>query len=343
MEQNKKVLVTGISGFLGLHLTILLLNKGYTVVGTVRDLKKETALRRVIDSQTVNGHLLTIQCADLMDKDQWTSLTKRIDYIQHVASPFPRRIPKKQEDLILPARQGTLNILEAAISGKVKRVVMTSSLASITYGKVKAERQGPFNETHWSDPSSKKDNTPYYRSKTIAEKAAWEYMQKHPSQTEFCTICPGAILGPVLETDYGTSAGIVVKLMDGSTPFLPNIGFDIVDVRSVAELLVLAMEHPAAAGQRFIASSGYLTFKDISKILANRYPDRKLPKSVMNNTLTRIFSIFEPALRPVLLDVGIKRIVDASKANKVLGWQPINKQSAVTTCAESLLELNIIK
>ncbi|MCR8558980.1 aldehyde reductase [Mucilaginibacter sp. BJC16-A38] len=340
---KEKVLLTGISGFLGSHTAIQLLEKGYLVTGTLRDLKRAYEIRKIIAAHTKNADNLSFAQAELSDEAAWLQLTKGMDYVQHIASPFPRTLPKHEDELILPAKNGVLNILKAASANKVKRVVLTSSSGAVLYGKKKGKQSGTFNEGTWTDTSISKDTTPYLRSKTIAEKAAWDFIQSDKSGMELVTVLPGAILGPVLEEDFGTSANIVLKMLDGSIPALPNIGFDLVDVRSVAESLILAMEVPEAANERFISSAGYMTFKEVSTILKEKYPERKIPKMILPNFLTRLFALFDKTLQPVLLDLGHQRKVDNSKAKRILHWQPIDNREAVLSCTESLISLGLVK
>src|SRR5690606_21461393 len=160
---------------------------------------------------------------------------------------------------------------------------------------------------------------------------------------ELTTVLPSAILGPVLEKDFSTSANMVIKILDGSSPALPKIGFDIVDVRSVANLLIKAMESPKAAGNRYIATAGYLTFKEIAQILKQHYPNRKIQAKELPNFATRLFSIFEPSLKPILPVLGIKRETESNKAKIELNWKPITPQEAVIACAESVFENGIVK
>lgn len=338
-----KVLLTGISGFLGSHTAIQLLNRGYQVTGTLRDLKRAASIKQIISKHTDHTDQLRFVEADLLDEKIWHTLTKNTDFVQHIASPFPRTLPKREEDLIIPAKQGTLHILKAAAVNNVTRVVLTSSTATIAYGKAKEKRNGVFNETNWTDENNTKDTTAYFRSKTIAEKAAWEFMQSSGTSMQLTTVLPGAMLGPVLEEDFGTSANIVIKPLDGSTPAIPNIGFDIVDVRSVADLLILAMEKPEAANQRFVGVAGYASFKEVVNVLQHAYPGRKLPGRALPDMLTRIFATFEKSLQPVLLNLGVKRISDHSKAMKMLGWQPIPVQEAILSCAKSVIDLGLVK
>ncbi|MHB1148242.1 MAG: SDR family oxidoreductase [Lutibacter sp.] len=340
---STKVLLTGVTGFVGSHTTIQLLEKGYEVFGTLQNKDRANSIREIIGKYTTNLSNLTIIEADLTDRDIWLKLTKNMDYVQHIASPFPRELPKNENDLINPAKDGTLNILKAASENKVKRVVITSSVAAIVYGKTKNEQGKVFDENDWTDERNKKDSTPYFRSKTIAEKAAWEFLDKDHSGLELTTVLPGAILGPVLENDFGTSANMVIKILDGSSPALPKIGFDVVDVRSIADLLIRAMEMPNAANNRYIASSGYLTFKEVAIILKQKYPNKKIPTIELPNFLVRLFSNFDASLKPILLDLGIKRKIEISKAAKELQWKPLPTEEAVISCAKSIFETGILK
>ncbi|OOQ61693.1 SDR family oxidoreductase [Mucilaginibacter pedocola] len=340
---KKRVLLTGISGFLGSHTAIQLLNKGYEVVGTLRDQKRAEAIKNVIAKHTEHTANLSFAQAELSDEKVWAKLCEDIDYVQHIASPFPRETPKHEDELIIPAKNGVLFILKAASAAGVKRVVLTSSSSAVLYGKPAGQESGTHDETVWTDATNKADTTPYFRSKTIAEKAAWDFIKANKSGMELVTVLPGAILGPVLEDDFGTSANIVLKMMDGSMPAIPNIGFDVVDVRSVADSLILAMEKPEAAGERFISSAGFLSFPEVSAILRSKYPGRKIPKSILPNFLTRILAWFDKALGPVLLDLGKQRRANSSKARRLLGWQPIDNREAVISCAESLIALGLLK
>ncbi len=344
---KRKVLLTGVTGFIGSHTTIQLLEKGYEVIGTMRNLKRATEIKSVIAQHTSNIDQLSFSEADLMDKDVWNDLMKDIDFVQHIASPFPRTLPKNDNELIIPAKNGTLNVLKAAAKNGIKRVVLTSSTGAIIYGKPKGQESGIFNENNWTDITNKKDSTPYFRSKTIAEQAAWDFIKQDNSVLELTTICPGAVLGPVLgpvlEKDFGTSANIVIKALDGSTPAVPKIGFDVVDVRSVAELHVLAMENPKAANERFVGSAGYLKFEDIATILRAAYPKRNVPRRTLPNFAVRLFANFETSLKPVLLDLGTERKVNNTKARRLLHWQPIDNKEAVLACAESVIQQGILR
>ena len=339
---NKEVLLTGVSGFLGSHTAIELLNRGYKVTGTLRDLKRADSLRSIISKHTDNIDNLSFFQAELLDKEVWKEASMNKDYVIHAASPFPRELPKDENDLIIPAKEGTLNVLNAAKANNVKRVILVSSISTVVYGKTKAEMDQVFTEENWTDITNKTDTKPYIRSKTIAEKAAWDFMEREGAGMEMVSILPGAMLGPVLEEDFGTSANIVIKILDGKMPAMPKIAFEIVDVRSVAQLLVDVIEKEHAAGNRFMASSGHMTMKQLANVLKLNYPDKKIKNFEMPNFLSRFIALFEPSLKPILLDLGITRKIDASKAKRVLGWKPISKEDAILDCAKSVLNIGII-
>lgn len=317
-----KVLLTGVTGFLGSHTTIQLLEKGYQVIGTLRNKERADEIKHIIGQHTSRIDRLSLAEADLNDELVWHDLMDGVDYVQHIASPFPRKLPKHEDELIIPAKKGTLAVLEAAAANRVKRVVLTSSTGAIVYGKEKGHRSGVFTERDWTNIQNKKDSTPYFRSKTIAEKAAWDFIQQDKSELELTTICPGAILGPILEKDFGTSANIVIKTMDGSSPAIPRLGFDMIDVRSVAEMHILAMENPEAANERFICSGGFLSFKEVADILREQYPNKKIPRAVLPDFAVRLFAFIDKTLQPILIDLGVERKVDHSKAKKMLNWEP---------------------
>ena len=341
MMNNKKVLLTGVTGFLGSHTAIQLLNKGYQVIGTLRDKDRIDSIREVIGLHTHHIDNLTFAVADLSDPEIWKELTRGVDFVQHVASPFPRELPKNEDELIIPAKNGALNLLRAAAANNVKRVVLTSALAAIAYGKTPSDLKNIFDENDWTDVSSNKDITPYYKSKTIAERVAWDFIRDSQSNLELVTVCPGAILGPVIEKDFGTSANIVISLLNRSFPVIPKIGFELVDVRSVADVLIKAMEIPHAAGNRYIASSGYLTMKNVADILQANYPERKIPSIEIPNLVTKVIALFQPILKPVLLEM-VKRNIDLSKAQRELQWVPITPKDSIIACAESIFEQKLV-
>ncbi|NNF32489.1 MAG: aldehyde reductase [Saprospiraceae bacterium] len=334
----QKVLLTGITGFLGSRTAIQLLNKGYHVTGTLRNKDRAESIKTIVSTHTENIENLELIQADLID-DRWGDRMAGIDYVMHIASPFPRTLPKHEDDLIIPAKKGALNIIQAASKKSVKRVVMTSSSGAITYG---VSKHKTFNEEDWTDVTNKKDTTPYFRSKTIAEKAAWDFIKSNDSDLELTVINPSLITGPIIEKDYGTSGELIKKMIEGSMPALPDIGFPTIDVRSVAEAHILAMETKAAAGERIICSGEYYTVSDIASIIRPLYPNLKIPKSKLPNFGVKIFALFDKEARTILLDLGTRRKLDNSKARQLLGWEPMDGKEGVISMAKSMIEHGVV-
>jgi len=339
----KKVLVTGVSGFLGTHIAISLLNRGYNVIGSVRNLSKKNEILEIINKGTQHSQNISFVEADIINPEPWYDITKELDYIIHAASPFPEVMPKNDETLIKPAKEGTLNILNAALSNSVKKVVITSSMAAVVYGKTPTTTKPLYNEFDWTDETNLKDTNAYYRSKTIAEKVAWDFAKKYSNKINISVINPSAILGPILKKESGASANIILKVLDGSTPAIPRIGFEVVDVRDVADLHILAMENDKANGERFLCAAGFVIFKEVADILRVAYPNKKIPKLMMPNFLVRFVSNFEKTLKPILMEIGVERKIDNSKAKSILGWNPRSPKDAILACAESLFQNGILK
>lgn len=343
-KSHTKVLVTGITGFIGSHIAIQLLNEGYQVRGSLRNSSRIVSIKAVIAQHTTNIDNLSFVEAELTQADTWEAATQGIDYVQHVASPLSASLPKDENEMIIPAKEGAENVLRAAIKNEVKRVVMTSSVAAIGYGNMSSATQS-YTEEHWTNVQDKKDTNPYIRSKTIAEKAAWEVMKETNTAMELVTIQPVAVLGPVLEKDYGTSAELVKKLLDGDFPGAPKFGFSLVDVRDVASLQIKAMEQAEAAGQRFICNSGFHWVSEMADMIKEKYPQykKRLPKFDLPNFAVKLFGLFDPATRSVMNELGKKRIFDNSKAVNLLDWHPRNTQEAVLATADSLIAQGLIK
>ena len=240
-------------------------------------------------------------------------------YVLHVASPVPTVDPKSDEELVRPARDGTLRVLKAARDAGTKRVVMTSSISAIMFGR--GAREKPFTEADWTDETNRDDTSPYDRAKTIAERAAWAWHKAEGGALELVTVNPGLVLGPVLGSDFSASLEAVRKLLDGSIPALPRFGFNVVDVRDIAALQLLAMTTPSAAGQRFIGSCDFRSMGDIAKILKQGLGDkaRKVPSISVPDFLVRVIAIFDPVARGRLYELGKPRQVSSEKARRMLG------------------------
>jgi nucleoside-diphosphate-sugar epimerase len=338
------VLVTGGSGFIGSHCILQLLAAGHQVRTTVRNLKKEADVRALLKQGGAEpGNRLTFAAADLEKDEGWAEAVKGCDYVLHVASPFPATLPKNENDLIRPAREGALRVLRASRDAGVKRVVLTSSFASIGYGL--PSQEAPFTEKNWTNPDSP-GVVPYVKSKALAEKAAWDFIAKEGGALELAVVNPVAVFGPVLGPDYSTSILIVQTMLDGKLPGCPKMKFGAVDVRDVADLHLRAMTHPAAKGERFLAVAGdFLSMQEIAQILkknlgsqARRVPTRELP-----NWLVRAASILDPTVRQILPELGMNKNASNEKARRLLDWKPRSNEESIVASAQSLISLSLVK
>jgi dihydroflavonol-4-reductase len=329
------VLVTGGSGFVASHCILELHRAGYGVRSTLRSLDRAAALEEVLRRAHGKGVPVQWVVAALEDAAAWPAAMAGVEFVLHVASPFPRVAPKTPSELIAPARDGVIHVLQAAAAAGVKRVVMTSSTAAITYGY--GNRGRPFTADDWSDPESA-DNSIYTRSKTYAERAAWDFMAADRSGMELVTINPAAILGPVLEKDYGTSAEIVLKLLRGDFPGMPRIGFPLVDVRDVAELQVRALTHPEAAGRRFLCANEFMWLEDIAAVLRAHLPAyaKKMPRRRLPDWLVRTGALFDPVTRSVIFELGIRRDCDARATTETFGFPFRSNREMIIATADTL-------
>jgi len=335
------VLVTGAAGFIATHCLLAAHRAGYALRGTLRDLSRGGELLEVLRRAAGEPVPVTFVQADLTRDDGWDDAVRGCDGVLHVASPLPRVLPRDPEELIRPAVDGALRVLRAANGVGVRRVVMTSSTAAICYGRGSLGR--PFTERDWSDPESR-DNSSYTRSKTHAERAAWEFARRPDTKLELVAVNPGAVLGPVLERDYGTSAEIVLKLLNGDFPGIPDFDFPIVDVRDVASLHVSALESPNAAGKRYLCVSGNMTMREIAEILRVHLPERaaKIPKRELPRWLVRVASLFDPVTRAVVFELGIRRECDTRAARSDLGFSPRPVAESVRDTADSLVAQRLL-
>ena len=338
------ILVTGGSGFIGCHCILRLLAAGHEVRTTVRNLKREADVRAMLkEGGAEPGDRLSFVAADLEKDAGWPEAVAGCDYVLHVASPLPLQVPKDENELIVPAREGTLRVLRAARDAGVKRVVLTSSFGAIGYGQ--APRKAPFNETDWTDPASG-DVLPYIKSKTLAERAAWDFIAREGGTLELSVINPVAVLGPVLGPDYSGSVTIVQRLMDGAMPGCPKLYFGVVDVRDVADLHVLAMTHPLAKGERFLAITGdCMAMRDIALVLKKRMGEaaRRAPTLQVPNWVIRLASLRDTAIKQILPELGKIKSATSEKARRMLGWSPRSREEAIVSAAESLVRLRLLK
>jgi nucleoside-diphosphate-sugar epimerase len=341
---SNTILVTGGSGFIGSHCILQLLAAGHQVRTTVRSLKREGDVRAMLKEGSAEpGDRLSFIAADLENDAGWPEAVAGCEYVLHVASPFPASVPKHEDELIVPAREGALRILRASRDAGVKRVVLTSSFAAIGYGQ--EPQQKPFDETNWTDPNAA-DVLPYAKSKTLAERAAWDFIAKEGGNLELSVVNPVGVFGPVLGPDYSTSILFVQRMMDGAVPGCPKLYFGAVDVRDVADLHLRAMTEPAAKGERFLAVAGdFLSVLDMAKILkrrmgavAKRVPTRELP-----NWLVRVAALRDPAVKQILPELGKRKNATSEKARRMLSWAPRSNEESIVATAESLVRLGLLK
>lgn len=333
-----KVLVTGATGFIASHTILALINKGYQVRGTARSASKADKLNATLSAYAGKPIEIELVSADLTKDDGWAEAMDGVTYLQHLASPIPNNLPKDPNELIIPAREGALRALRAAKAAGVRRAVMTSSFAAIGYGWGDS-RPDELNETHWSNPDNIKDNTAYTRSKAIAEKAAWDYVENDGKGLELATINPVAVLGPAMSSDVSASLELVTQPMLNKVPAFPKLTFGIVDVRDVADAHVAAMEHPDAAGERFIVGDSVLSFTEIGSVLREAYPDRKLPKGELPSWLVKLLTLVNPTLKQIVPELDKRRSFTNAKSKTQLGIEYIPANEAILASTNSLIEL----
>jgi dihydroflavonol-4-reductase len=338
------VLVTGGSGFVGAHCILQLLQAGYQVRTTVRSLSREPEVRAMLRVGGVEaGDRLSFVAADLTSDAGWPEAVAGCAYVLHVASPFPPAIPTHEDEIIIPARDGALRVLKAARDAGVKRVVLTSSFAAIGYGQ--APKNRPFNEEDWTDPEGD-DVRAYVKSKTLAERAAWDFIAKEGGGLELSVVNPVGVFGPVLGPDYSTSILLVQRLMDGAMPGCPRLYFGAVDVRDVADLHIKCMTDPAAKGERFLAVAGeFLSIVQIARMLKRRMgaAGRRIPTLELPDFLVRLAARRDPAVQQILPELGKRKNGTNEKARRLLGWQPRTNEECLVATAESLVRLGLLK
>ncbi len=341
MSDKGTVLVTGGSGFIGGWCIIGLLRQGYTVRTTVRSLARESAVRAALSAVVPPEDRLSFYAAELMSDAGWDAATQGCDYVLHVASPLGAAEPKDPNELIVPAREGAKRAVAAAIRAGVKRVVLTSSVAATSLGATAGDYTA--DETVWTDVTKPKVSA-YYQSKTLAERAAWDLIAASGSATTLATVNPSLVIGPVLSKDFSDSVQVIQRLLSGKVPGIPRIGFNVVDVRDVADLHIRAMTAPEAAGQRFIAAGDFAWMAEMAQILrdglgaqAAKVPTRKVPDFVL-----RLVALVDRDLGAVTPSLGKKHEYSSAKAQKVLGWTPRPMAQTVLDCGRSLIAAGVV-
>jgi nucleoside-diphosphate-sugar epimerase len=333
------VLVTGGNGYIAGWCIAELLNRGYAVRTTIRNLSKETMVRSSI-AAAADTRNLAFFAADLTKNDGWKAAAAGCDYVLHIASPLGMNNSRNPNDLIIPARDGTLRVLQAAVTARVKRVVITSAANAASPSSYTED--GVTDETLWTNTD---DPTliPYRLAKTLAEKAAWEFMRTMACDTTLTTILPGAVFGPILSRDNLNSVQVVGKMLRGEMPGLPRIGLEVVDVRDLVDLHIRAMMAQAAAGERFLATGELIWLSDVAKVLRDnlRTDAKKVPTRAIPDFIVRLMAIFKPELREITISLGRKNRHTTRKAETLLGWKPRPAHETLIDCAKSLLEWKV--
>ena len=335
---SKPVLVTGASSFVGIHTVIQLLEQGYTVRGTIRSMSKEAEVREAVDQFVKANDRLEFKAADLEKDSGWDEAMHGVEYVLHVASPFPLFEPEKEDDLIVPAVQGTLRVLRAAHKAGVKRVVQVSSIAAIASGHTDKFKR--FTEDDWSIIEN--EIGAYAKSKTLAERAAWEFINgaENTSRMEMVAINPPLILGPVPNKNFRTSVELIRTYMLGQVPGVGRIKMGFVDVRDVASAIILAMTTPEAAGQRFLVSGGTLWLKETASILHAEFSKRgyKIHTFEFPSWLVRFLGLFDKKIARVSTELDRDFEQSNEKARRILKWNPRPVKEAILSMANSLIE-----
>lgn len=336
------VLVTGGTGYIAGELIRQLLAKGWTVHATVRSKAKSEARLRALMGNPEEDRLKIFE-AELMSDDGWAAANAGCTHVAHVASPIAAATPKDENEMIVPAREGTLRALRFAKEAGVKRFVQTSSMAAVAYGR--SEKEYTVDESDWTDVTHP-DVYPYVKSKTISERAARDWVAEQGGDMEYVSVNPSMVLGPVDDADFSPSVEAVRQVLAGAMPMAPDLGFAVVDTRDVAGLHVRCLEEPGLGGERFLAAGRFLKIIEIADILRERLPaahTRKVPIKVMPNWMVSVLSLFNPGVKSIKSEVGKSRHVDASHAKNRLGWETRPAEESIVDCAKSLIEHGVVK
>ena len=340
------VLLTGASGYIGKHIALELLNQGYNVRASVRKLSKSAEVKsavspHLLDSSNLESRLTFVEL-DLEKDAGWGEALKGIDVLMHTASPFPIASPKDENDLIRPAVDGTLRALRAAKDAGVKRVILTSSNAAV-YGCDLPVGKREYDETLWTDINHPIGRVAYTKSKTLAERAAWDFIKNQAPDVALTTINPVLVLGAPLDDNFGSSISVVERIMKGKDPMLPDLKFSIVDVRDVAHMHVQSIKNDATKGERLLASSETISFVGIAKYLKSLYPKSKAKTLQAPSVIVRILSLFDGEIKSVLPMLGKPMITSGAKASRIFGMKFIPVEVTLRESADYLIKNGFIK
>jgi nucleoside-diphosphate-sugar epimerase len=344
-NKNTWVLVTGGTGFVGIHTILQLLQKGYQVKTTLRNLNRQDE----ITSMLKNGGITSFEnlkfiVTDLTKDDNWDEAVKDCTYVLHIASPIFLALPKDENEMIRPAVDGTLRVLKAAKAAGVKRVVMTSNFGAVGYSH--KDPKMPITEKEWTD-ANEKGLSSYNKSKVMAERAAWDFIEQQDENMELATINPVGIFGPALGADLSSGFELIKNMIDGTMKGIPKLRLNIIDVRDVADLHIRAMTSPQAGGQRFLAlAGGSISLPEIATLLKNNMPhiSKNISGKILPNWLLRLTGLFNPKAKAIAAMLKASRNVSNEKARRVLQWTPIaTNEQAILLSVESMLKFGNIK
>lgn len=338
---DELVLVTGGSGFIAQHCILTVLQAGYRVRTTLRSLSREEEVRGNLSTGGAEpGDRLSFVAANLSADEGWPEAAAGCTYVIHGASPTPSGSQVREEDWIKPAVDGNLRVLRAARDAGAKRVVLTSAFGAIGVGH--RPRSRPFDETDWSNLDG--NVAPYQKSKTLAERASWDFIAREGGGLELATVNPTTVLGPALGPDYSHSIRLIKNMIDGQ-PGCPKVNTCVVDARDVADLHLRAMTNPSAKGERFLAASGEsLWLAEIAKLLKQRLGAAadKVSTRILPNWLIRILALGNSAMKGVVPHLGVNMNATGEKARRLLGWKPRSREEAIVATAESLIRLGLV-
>lgn len=338
----KTILVTGGTGYIAGEVIGRSLERGHAIHTTVRSKAKSEA--KLHGRWPNAGDRLKLFEVELLDDAGWAEANAGCDAVAHVASPLPVSVPRDENELIVPAREGTLRALRFAHEAGIRHFVQTSSNAAISYGHPRAKTQ--FDERDWTNVDAP-GVQPYIKSKAIAERAARDWVAANASEMAFCSVNPVLVLGPVANDDFSASVEVVRRLLTGGVPMIPNIGFSIVDVRDVAMLHVLALEAKAEMirDERFAASTEFFWMADVARVLREHLGSdaRKVPNRRMPDFLLRLMALASRDIRQLAAEVGSKKVLSGQHAKDVLGWTTIPPEQTIVDTARSLIVQGIVK
>ena len=331
----EKVLVTGGSGFIALHCIDQLLEKGFMVRTTIRSESRKDEINKAMDKYPNLDQNLEFHICDLLKDEGWEAAVDGCDYVLHVASPFILEVPSDENVLIKPAVDGTLRVLNACSKAHVKKVVLTSSVAAVAYGH---GVEKTYDESDWSNTGEDSGITPYAKSKTLAEKAAWNFVEELDTDKkfDFTVINPVGVFGPMLTRDIGTSNSLVSRLINGELPACPATHMGYVDVRDVAKAHVFSMLNSSTNNKRIIVSESEMFFVDVGRIL-NEAGFKKSPTKQMPNWLVKFLAIFIKELSGVTKSLGRRVDTDKSLAKSLFDWQYISAKDSILDTANQLV------